>query len=860
MRVTVLLRIRQGNFADGFSMFVQLTDQSGAALGNERPAMLPEALDVQRCYALWQPSYEKLEHTRALQAVEGNITNISAESFEKKIKECKDATKELRDAVKAWFSAPAFEVLRHWITNQVGMRSPNPDASIPIMIDANTGNLEIDVQLCKLPWHLWGLFDDLATAEPSLTAAIDPRPIALTNPVKILAIFGSDEGGLDLSHDQQLLQSLEQLGAEIKPLTQPSLKELSQELRSYRCDILFFAGHSFSGGGCQPGLLQIQPGWTVPIDGLRPDLQAAIRNGLKLAIFNSCDALGISRYLAELRLPSTIIMREPVPDQVAREFLKCFLEEFSAGTPLYSAVRQARSRITWMENDRIPYPAASWLPIVCQNPNQPELVWETVVKAANEPPEIDPPEIPRPEIPIKKIALAVGAAALLLVGGIAIKNSWFRSSQSTVEQSTPIGQPVDGIRSRLSLGERILLGNTPDKLAGSEAFKKEDYRTAISKFDASLQKQPNDPEALIYVNNAKANVDKNRPPIRIAVAVPILSNSNVAAEMLRGVAQAQDQINSTGGINSTLVEVVIASDNNEKDTAKESATALVNDEKVKAVIGHNSSEASLEAAGIYNNRLVMISPTSFSDELIGKGDYIFRTTPSIAPMATRLAEYMKQQGKTTIAVCYDSRSPDSVTFRDQLGAQGLTIVPLVCNLAVPTFNPEATIQEANAKNATALVIIPQIDRLIKATDLANANLSQGNRLTLFSSQTMYTYDTLKEGGEAVNGLVMSAPWQPQEASNPLFAQGASRWGGQVNWRTASSYDATMAVFRGLQTDQSRQGLQKALRTPGFFAIGASEEVRFKSNGERSNQVPHLIQVQKRARSQSGTGYDFVGLN
>jgi branched-chain amino acid transport system substrate-binding protein len=54
---------------------------------------------------------------------------------------------------------------------------------------------------------------------------------------------------------------------------------------------------------------------------------------------------------------------------------------------------------------------------------------------------------------------------------------------------------------------------------------------------------------LIYLNNAIVNLNPNRPPRRIAVSVPIGSNVNVASEMLRGIAQAQNEINNKDGAN-----------------------------------------------------------------------------------------------------------------------------------------------------------------------------------------------------------------------------------------------------------------------------------------------------------------------
>jgi hypothetical protein len=64
---------------------------------------------------------------------------------------------------------------------------------------------------------------------------------------------------------------------------------------------------------------------------------------------------------AELQLPQMIVMREVVPDLVARQFLKYFLGAFSQGQSLHLAEREARERLQGMEKD---YPCASWLPTI----------------------------------------------------------------------------------------------------------------------------------------------------------------------------------------------------------------------------------------------------------------------------------------------------------------------------------------------------------------------------------------------------------------------------------------------------------------------------------------------------------------
>jgi branched-chain amino acid transport system substrate-binding protein len=404
-----------------------------------------------------------------------------------------------------------------------------------------------------------------------------------------------------------------------------------------------------------------------------------------------------------------------------------------------------------------------------------------------------------------------------------------------------------------SIGNRLLIQEkfTPDKQKGIEAFAKGDYQQAIASFKTSLFQQPNDPETRIYLNNSQAGNNF----LKIAVSVPIGSNLNVAQEILRGVATAQDEINQQGGIKGQKLQVEIINDENDPEIAQKVAHELVKDRQVLGVVGHNASNASLRAAPIYQQGgLVMITPTSFANNLSGFGNYIFRIVPTTKVMAEALADYaVKTARKTKIAFCYDSQAFDNLSFKEEFLAafvsKGGQLVPTVCDLSAPNFNPTVAVTQAISSGADGLFIASHVDRLESAIALARAN--QG-KLALFSSPTMYTVKTLQSGQQAVKELVLVAPWHPQV--NPSFADRMSQqWRGKVSWRTATAYDATQAMIAGLRQSQQRDGLQQALHSQGFTVEGASGAVRFATSGDRISP-PVVVQVQS-----SGFGYDFVML-
>jgi branched-chain amino acid transport system substrate-binding protein len=421
------------------------------------------------------------------------------------------------------------------------------------------------------------------------------------------------------------------------------------------------------------------------------------------------------------------------------------------------------------------------------------------------------------------------------------------------------------IEQRFSFGEKILIGadNNPDKQLAVKNFAEGNFPEAQIKFSNSLENNPNDPEALIYLNNSLAA--KEDQPITIGVSVPIGGSLDVAKEILRGVAQAQNEINQKDGVEqdgiNTLVRVEIANDDNEPKIAQQIAANFVKNSAVIAVVGHNSSESSIAAAPIYQKGgLVMVSPTSVARELSKAGSYIFRTTPGTRILAEALAEYtVSDINRQKIAVCLDSSSPASTSFKDEFSLSlfelGGEVVPVICDFASDSFNPDEIPSQAIANGAEALLLIPSVNKINQALEVAKANQ---NRLVLLGNHSMYTYETLDIGRADIKGIVLPTAWHPSATADPEFNANALKlWGMEGNWRTATSYDATMAILNGLNSATTRQQLQQVLINPGFSIPGALGKITFELSGDRQINAT-LVKVEP--GKASDTGYNFVPVN
>ncbi len=437
---------------------------------------------------------------------------------------------------------------------------------------------------------------------------------------------------------------------------------------------------------------------------------------------------------------------------------------------------------------------------------------------------------------------------------------WLSNSDTKIAFPTKEVDP-NPIQKRISIGEKLLVTahNNIAKQAGIEAFANSDYLAAYEHFNSALRMDRNDPESLIYLNNAAAA--KTEAPYKIGVSVPIGGNLNVAQEILRGVAQAQHEINQNGGLNGKLVMVEIANDDNDNEIAQEIASKFVRDKKILAVVGHNSSNVSIAAAPIYEEGgVVMITPTSSAEALPTLGNHIFRTSPSTRGLADILADYtVNVAGKTNIGVCLDSDARASVSFKENFTwavyNYGGKITPLDCDLAAENFSGGEIPSQAISKGADALLLAASVRRINEAVAVVKAN---DDRLTLLGNHSLYTYAALKDGKSDINGMVLSVPWHPQPKIKTSFSINAGRlWGGSVNWRTATAYDASQTIFQALIPNSNRQQLQQTLTNPNFAARGATSEISFLPSGDR-NLRGTLIKVEPGKRS--GTGFDFVALD
>ncbi|MBD2680499.1 MULTISPECIES: bifunctional serine/threonine-protein kinase/ABC transporter substrate-binding protein [Nostoc] len=409
---------------------------------------------------------------------------------------------------------------------------------------------------------------------------------------------------------------------------------------------------------------------------------------------------------------------------------------------------------------------------------------------------------------------------------------------------------------RISCGEQILLPNinmkVTEKEQGVKAIAAGNYQDAITWLEKAWQKD-RDPETLIYLNNSRLEVEKINA-YTIAVVAPLGNNNdniNSSKEILRGVAQAQNEFNQKYKTQKIGLKVLIASDNNQEQDAQKIAKILVNQRDVIAVIGHFRSDTTLVAVKVYQeHNLLLVSATATSESLStscksNHPNCFFRVVPSNRVIAQTLADYLKKENKLKAAIFFNPNNNYSKSLQGQikgrlseLGGKVVVELPLYDNI-------ESTINQVKQQKANVIVLLPTTDGLTSDSAVQVIEYAKQNKYLVVGGDSLDNNKLLKAlvGNQA--GAVVAIPWHSRSNLNRDFPQKMEKtWEKTGTWYSALSYDATRVLLAGLEKtpSSSRENLQQAIAQTNFKASGATGLISFKPNGDRQQDNIHLVKI------------------
>lgn len=383
MRIQLIFMIESGDLQQGFGqVIIKVFSQR---CNHQISCHLARSPELQNYYNNWLEKYEALSNYQRGFIHEDDENNEFISEAEliakylKDIAECNKAFDCLQRSLNHWLKP-----VKRRLEQALDLY---PEDEIDVVIQTqNISSESTQNILQKLPWHWWDFFNRDNFTDVAISFSDSEKVNSITSKgvpeflrpkrVKILCVLG-DSKNIDVEADRRLLRKI--LGAYCVFLRQPTRSEFFDFMEKERWDILFFSGHSTTHKDGKTGLLKLNATETLDIQEIRETIQFNIEQhqGMKLAIFNSCDGLGLAYQLADLDIPQIIVWREPVPDKVAQEFLKFFLNSFSIkGFSLYRSVQEARLEIQKYINKNENFPKISWLPVIHQNLAKKSITWK----------------------------------------------------------------------------------------------------------------------------------------------------------------------------------------------------------------------------------------------------------------------------------------------------------------------------------------------------------------------------------------------------------------------------------------------------------------------------------------------------
>ncbi len=358
-----------GNFDNGF----EITLRDEGINPSQEVASLPSNPMLPEKYQAWRQN-----HLKNLKNPRKNPIDDETSDTKKCIQNGKDLYTDLQDSFKSWLQTSGGERCRSFIQKILSRLTGNKEeARIVIQTD--------NPKLAQLPWHEWedDLFKGVCLGRAAI--AVGPKtfqpPKLVTNirqqsQVRILTIIGKSDH-INTESDRQVLNGVVSNSDVDLQVEKPQKKEDLLTLLNQELHIFFFAGHSASDDDGKVGRFYLNQD-SVEIEDLKYAISTALEKGLQLAIFNSCDGVGLANQLAELHLPQSIVMREKIPDEVAQCFLQSFMTAFAKeGKSLYSSMLKARLSLRRFKDE---YPGVVSLPVIYQNSSVAPLSWHDLVE------------------------------------------------------------------------------------------------------------------------------------------------------------------------------------------------------------------------------------------------------------------------------------------------------------------------------------------------------------------------------------------------------------------------------------------------------------------------------------------------
>lgn len=333
-----------------------------------------------------------------------------------------------------------------------------------------------------------------------------------------------------------------------------------------------------------------------------------------------------------------------------------------------------------------------------------------------------------------------------------------------------------------------------------------------------------------------------QPPIQIGFVGGLSSRtSDLGISSLNGAILATELRNAAGGINGRPVELVIRDDDQKQEIAYQAVKEMI-DIRAAAIIGPLTSNMSMATIPLANDAgIVMISPTTTTNDLTGKDDYFFRVLSPTATYASASARFHRNVLKhSKVAVIYDLKNSSYSEswlndFRRVFEQDGGRVT-----LALP-FRSET---DSNFSSMARRLVEDRPDGiLIIANSVDVALLCQHIRsfapaVPISTSDWSGTEQLIELGGKAVEGVTFTQ-YIDRFGIQPGYVafrhNFLKRFRREPGFAGVTTYDAANVLFDALSRKKPEENLKDTILSIRTFE-GLQDPIVFNDNGEAERKV------------------------
>ena len=146
---------------------------------------------------------------------------------------------------------------------------------------------------------------------------------------------------------------------------------------------------------------------------------------------------------------------------------------------------------------------------------------------------------------------------------------------------------------------------------------------------------------------------------RVGLFIPLTgSQASFGIDALNGAKLAVDEINEQGGVLDHPVNLIIKDTESQTEQIATLVGELIDTDKVIALIGEITSDRTLTAARLAQERSIpLITPSATHEKITAVGDYVFRVCYTDAFQAAMMTKFARSLDVDKVAMLFDGNNP-----------------------------------------------------------------------------------------------------------------------------------------------------------------------------------------------------------